>query len=298
MKNKILQEKIEHSLHLISCWHEAFGGDIYVAFSGGIDSLVLLHLTRLILPNTVGVFADTGLEYPEIRSFVKTIDNIVWVKPTMLFTDVIEKYGYPVISKLVAVKVERLKNASEKNKKTTNLYLTGYTSTGKHSPTWKLAEKWKFLIDAPFKISGKCCDVIKKGPMLKFQKKHGLVPMIGMLGSESLSRRLKQHKLSCYNEYDTKNPKSNPLLNWNTSDVWEYIKLKNIPYSKIYDKGVTSTGCMYCMFGITHEKEPNRFQLMEKTHPKHWNYCINKLGCGRVLDYIGVPYTEKQRTLF
>jgi hypothetical protein len=29
---------------------------------------------------------------------------------------------------------------------------------------------------------------------------------------------------------------------------------------------------------------------MELTHPKEYDYCINKLGCGKILDYLGVPY--------
>lgn len=32
---------------------------------------------------------------------------------------------------------------------------------------------------------------------------------------------------------------------------------------------------------------------MEKTHPKQYKYCIEKLGIGRVLSFIGVPYTTK-----
>lgn len=47
---------------------------------------------------------------------------------------------------------------------------------------------------------------------------------------------------------------------------------------------------MYCMFGVHLEEEPNRFQRMQQTHPRQYDYCINRLGCGRVLDFIGVPY--------
>ena len=47
---------------------------------------------------------------------------------------------------------------------------------------------------------------------------------------------------------------------------------------------------MFCMFGLHLEKQPNRFQRMALTHPKQHNFCVNKLDCGKVLDYIGVPY--------
>lgn len=45
------------------------------------------------------VFVDTGLEYPEIKQFVSKFPNVDIIKPKMPFHQVIEKYGYPVVSK-------------------------------------------------------------------------------------------------------------------------------------------------------------------------------------------------------
>ena len=47
---------------------------------------------------------------------------------------------------------------------------------------------------------------------------------------------------------------------------------------------------MFCMFGAHLEKEPNRFQLMKQTHPQIYDYCINKLGLGHVLDFLNIKY--------
>ena len=74
-----------------------------------------------------------------------------------------------------------------------------------------------------------------------------------------------------------------------------------IPYASVYGEiveengrltttGAKRTGCMFCMFGIHLEKPPNRFQRMALTHPKQYDFCIHKLGCGKVLDFLGVPY--------
>lgn len=97
-----LAVKINMSMTRIRDWYNEFWGDVYVSFSGGKDSTVLLHLVRSLYPDTEAVFVDTGLEYPEIRNFVKTVDNVTWLKPEMNFKAVIKKYGYPVISKAVA----------------------------------------------------------------------------------------------------------------------------------------------------------------------------------------------------
>ena len=88
---------------------------------------------------------------------------------------------------------------------------------------------------------------------------------------------------------------------WLEQDILHYLKLTGISYCSIYEDiieekgklrttGADRTGCMFCMFGVHREKQPNRFQRMEQNHPKQYDYCINKLGCGAVLDYIGVPY--------
>ncbi|MEE1046478.1 MAG: phosphoadenosine phosphosulfate reductase family protein [Clostridia bacterium] len=87
-------------------WVNEYGEDgVYVSFSGGKDSTVLLTIAREMYPNIKAVFVDTGLEYPEIREFVKTWDNVEWIKPKLSFKQVIEKYGYPFIGKEVAERV-------------------------------------------------------------------------------------------------------------------------------------------------------------------------------------------------
>ena len=70
-------------------WYERNNGLVYVAFSGGKDSTVLLHLVRSMYPDVKAVYVDTGLEFPEIKDFVKTIENVEIIKPKILFTQVI-----------------------------------------------------------------------------------------------------------------------------------------------------------------------------------------------------------------
>lgn len=282
-----LKDKVDMSADTIEKWYDYWNGQIYVAFSGGKDSTVLLHLVRSIFPEVPAMFADTGLEFPEVRSFVKDTPNVTMVKPMMHFTKVIEKYGYPLISKQQSQYIhEYHRSHSEKHK---DILL--------HGNKWgygKIAEKWLYLLDAPFLISHKCCNRLKKYPGHKYERMTGRKIMTGNMTEESFMRRESYLKHGC-NGYNFARPVSTPLAFWTEEDIWEYIRQYNVPYSPIYDMGYTRTGCMFCMFGVHIEKEPNRFQMMEGTHPKLWNYCINKLGEGAVLDYIHVPFSNKEK---
>lgn len=97
-----LDRKISITVARIIEWYMHWGGNVYVSFSGGKDSTVLLHIVRSIFPDVPAVFSNTGLEYPEIQKFVHSFDNVITLYPSMRFTDVISQYGYPLISKEVS----------------------------------------------------------------------------------------------------------------------------------------------------------------------------------------------------
>lgn len=288
MQSQPLDIKIKMAEQRIVEWYEYFNGDIYVSFSGGKDSRVLLDIVRIAYPNVPAVFVNTGLEYPEIASFVKTIDNVVTLRPQMPFHKVIEKYGYPIISKEQAQKIREVQGGTTQHMN--DYYRNGVVKNGYKSGS--VSKKWQYLMDQQeIKVSEKCCDIMKKRPFHLYEKNTGKKPFVGTMAGESMLRSQSISKHGC-NAFGMKKPQSRPLSFWNESDVWEYIKTNNLSYSKIYDMGYDRTGCMFCMFGVHLEKYPNRFQKMEKTHPKQYKYCIEKLGLGRVLDLIGVPYTN------
>lgn len=287
-----LELKIKYTERRIQAWHDHYNGDVYVAFSGGKDSTVLLDICRRLYPDIVAVFSDTGLEYPEIRKFVKSIDNVVWIKPKMNFKEVIEKYGYPVVSKETSQKIDEIKN-------THSDLLRSKRLNGDTGGNGKVSEKWKFLVNAPFKISSKCCDKLKKNPFKLYEKQTSQKAIVGTMAVDSRLRETNYLLHGC-NSFGGREM-SSPMAFWLESDIWEYIKQFNIPYSLIYDMGYVRTGCMFCMFGVHLEKGLNRFQRMSKTHPKMYDYCINNLRLGEVMDYIGVnyrPINNSQADLF
>lgn len=126
-----LNIKIRKTEQRIREWYEHWEGNVYVSFSGGKDSTVLLDIVRHLYPNVPAVFSDTGLEYPEIKEFVKTFPNVTIVRPKHSFKEILTKYGYPIISKQVANTVdnasrwikENLTNNGGGEAKTSNYYI-------------------------------------------------------------------------------------------------------------------------------------------------------------------------------
>ena len=108
-----LELKVAKTKLRIREWVNEFGVDgVYVAFSGGKDSTVLLHIVRQLYPDVEAVFVNTGLEYPEIQRFVKTFDNVTILRPKMRFDEVIKTYGYPLLGKEIALKIEYARKGS------------------------------------------------------------------------------------------------------------------------------------------------------------------------------------------
>ncbi len=287
-----LEGKVILAQQRIREWYEHWDGQVYVSFSGGKDSTVLLHLVRDLYPDVPAVFVDTGLEFPEIRKFAMSQENVTVIRPEMRFDRVVEELGYPVGSKAISRKISDARRGVE--------WVIPYVNGTAREPRsgeksrFCLSERWRSLLDAPFNVSNKCCDVMKKAPFKVYQKQTGRKPFIGTMADESIMRRTAYLKTGC-NAFDGANPSSKPLSIWLEKDVWEYIRSRDLSYASVYDLGYDRTGCMFCMFGCHLEKAPNRFQKMKETHPRQYDYCMRSreekgLGLREVLDYIGVEY--------
>lgn len=324
MQKAPLSVKVLMTKQRIREWVREFGEDgVYVSFSGGKDSTVLLHIVREDYPGIKAVFCDTGLEFPEIKEFVKTFDNVDIIRPEMLFREVISVYGYPVISKSVAncIRGARLGQKSRIN------CLNGLNCDGSDAKSKFSKAKYKPLLDVDFRISEQCCDVMKKKPSHLYQKQTNKKPILGILAEESMLREKNWIKSGC-NAFNDKQPKSAPLSFWVENDVLQYIKQNNIKIAKPYgdvvyddnneqysfldrseDKlkttGMSRTGCIFCGFGCHLEKQ-SRWLLLRESHPKLYNYCIgggeyvngiwqpskSGLGMGHVFDQLNEVYGE------
>lgn len=288
------------------CVDETFPGQVRVSFSGGKDSTVLKHIVDSMYSDVPSIFVNTGLEYPEIQKFVREVkagkyacfnSNVEILQPEMRFDEVIKEYGYPVGSKRIAGYVETAKRTPNSKREK---WIRGEEKT-----KFVTGGKWAFLIDAPFAVSPKCCEVMKHKPINRYGKQTGRKAIIGTMATESPNREQSWLVNGC-NAFEAKTPTSQPLSFWTEQDILHYIKQFNVPYCPVYGEikiddnpevegqmnlidllgnyepqdrltttGCRRTGCIFCMFGCHLENEPNRFQRLKLTHPREYDFCIN-----------------------
>jgi 3'-phosphoadenosine 5'-phosphosulfate sulfotransferase (PAPS reductase)/FAD synthetase len=283
-----LEQKIDHSVGVVSTFMAKTDGKAYISYSGGKDSGVMLDIVRRFVDKNIpAVFCNTGNEYPEVVKFVRQTENVTVIRPEIHIRQLIEKYGFPLISKEQSQYIRQAKHTN--SEKLRNIRLNGSING-----IGKIAERWKFLINAPFDVSEKCCYFLKKKPFAKFQRQTGLYPVIGTMAGESRLRFQKWLKYGC-NSFETNLVASYPLSIWTENDVWAYIRKFNLPYCSIYDRGIRRTGCLVCGFGA-HVKGDRRFYFLKENEPKIYAHFMRMTNNGvsyrEALQYCGIDFPD------
>ncbi len=302
MQSLPLDAKIRMTARRISVFCDS--EDAYLSISGGKDSRVLDDLERRFVKSGIPrVFINTGLEYRSVRECGTKYADVV-LRPEKNFREVLTEYGYPVISKEVAQTITEarigLKNG--KNQKRIEM-LNGTLKKKDGTKSIFNIPHYKFLLDAPFRISHKCCDVMKKKPAKKYEKETGRLPILATMAEES-RLRLQKWLLHGCNAFDMKRPQSTPMAFWTENDVLEYIFKYKIDYAECYGDivpqvdesqiegqmnlydithnyegcrfcttGCKRTGCIFCLFGI--RQTPNKILQLEKQDKKLADYVLN-----------------------
>ncbi len=298
-----LDRKIMKTQARIIEWYNYFNGNVYISFSGGKDSTVLLDIARKIYPDIPAVFSNTGLEYPEVRKFAASFENVKTVYPQMTFVDVVKTYGYPIISKEVSKAIyyaRRITNDVNKENCYRKMLMGTLSSSDDKKKSVFNKEKWLPIAkDMPFLVSHYCCNVMKKSPLAKYQRQNNRYPYIATMAEESRMRKQAWLRHGC-NAFDSKKKSSQPMSFWTEQDVLEYIKRYKLSIASVYGDiiyeneinqltfenanstkrnlcttGCKRTGCVFCAYGVHLEKGETRFQRLAKTHPKQYNFCIN-----------------------
>lgn len=291
---------------------------------GGLDSITLFHFLKDIGIHVPGI-SISGLEDRSIQEIHKQLgierlksakrtDGTHWNK-----ADIIKEFGFPVLSKEIASKIELLQNPTEKNKTVRHAIITGETGAyggNRKNTRMKLSQKWlnKFGgyenetedtdYEMPdFKVSSKCCYYLKEKPCDDWAKEHHSVPYLGLMASEG-GRRAKSLKINGCNYFGKTTIRSAPFAIFSRQDILQLALDLNVPVPSIYGSierkedgtlyttKAQRTGCSMCGFGITLEKRPHRFDMLRERNEKEWAFWMYEIGWGHVLDYIGVGWED------
>jgi len=304
-KQWTLQQKVFHFYEVVSSYYNHCESKVYLGFSGGKDSCLMVALADKLCdindwPRIPLVFNNTTNEHAEILEFVKTFgDRVTWLRPKMTFAQTLEKYGYPLISKEQSQFISEAKNT--KSDKLRDIRLNGAKriskNNGREYISGKISEKWKYMVFEDIEITSKCCDILKKEPVKRYEKETGLNAIIGTTTDESSLRKQQYNIQGTCNVYGKRNI-SKPLSIFTEEDVWELIDLLKVEICSIYYdqiiegelvKGEERTGCAYCGFGVQYEKPDNtKFHRLHKREPKRFFSIMDKLGFRNALSKVNV----------
>ena len=88
-----------------------------------------------------------------------------------------------------------------------------------------------------------CCKIRKTNPLNKFLKT--LDGWITSIRKDQTENRM-DAKVFEIDYLHGKILKVNPILNWSSEEIWDYINDNSVPYNKLHDVGYPSIGCAPC----------------------------------------------------
>lgn len=303
---------------------------------GGLDSIVLLMFLRSIGID-VPAISVSALEDRSIQRVHESL-GVIKIMPGKPKVDVLNEFGFPVISKKIAGRIDTLQNPTEKNKTVRHAIITGECGEQGHfakNSRMKLPQKWLELFAgyenenegvnykiAPFKVSNKCCLYMKEKPCDEWAREHESRPFLGLMASEGGQREEALVEHGC-NYFGKDVIRSAPFAPFLRQDLLQlaldlkvpvpeiYGEIRRKPDGTLYTTGAQRTGCTMCGFGVHLEERPHRFDKLRERNPEEWEFWMyrcctdpvtgEKFGWGRVLDYIGVGWEDwpaVQMTIF
>lgn len=240
-----LEKKIKKSIERLKAFEPDEG--YYLAFSGGKDSVTCKALLDMSGCKYDATYRVTSVDPPELVRFIKN------VHPDVIRE--IPRYSDTYINQKLA---------------------------GKPITMWNLIPE-KLL--PPTRAARYCCQKLKESGG------DGRMTVTGVRWAESVNRQLNQGAVviqgtsnlpednkenfrigqrhggliltndnensrrlveQCYKRHKTT---VNPIIDWEDSEVWEFIKVNGIPYCELYDEGFHRLGCVGCPMARTHGRE-------------------------------------------
>ena len=206
----VTHDKVQRAIDRLRAFEPPEG--YYVAFSGGKDSQCIYHLCKQAGVKFDAHYNVTSVDPPELVRFVRE--------------------QYPDVSR----DIPRDKN-------------------GQPITMWSLIVKNGM---PPTRFVRYCCKEIKE------TSGKGRLTVTGVRWAESVRRANKQGVVTTFKSqilnddnaetrryveqcYRTRKTLINPIVDWSTADVWEYLNdVAKVPHCSLYDKGLERLGCIGC----------------------------------------------------
>ena len=248
----VAQEKIDNALAIIE---EAAGhGKMALAFSGGSDSMVLLDLAAKTGKDITVVWADSQMEYPETRTYIR---------------ETAEAHGLPLrIAMATRTPLQQWQQ-------------TGWPMLGKQP-----ARLWNQTnAGAGFKCNvSECCRSMKINPARTMTRNLGCgVQLTGQRGQQDDAlrgfRTFKDGAI--FLQARDRMWIANPLIGWEDADITAYRIAEDLPEHPARARGAKHIGCVFCGGGAQYNN--SRYRILRKTWPEAWDQFMVQWGGGLVI---------------
>ena len=223
-----LTKKIDSALKRIETFHPPEG--LYLAFSGGKDSVVCKRLLDMAGVQYDAHYRVTSVDPPELVRFIRDaypevereVPQDDQGKPITMWNLIPRKLMPP--TRLVRYCCEELKESGGEGRMT----VTGVR--------WAESRNRQGNQGVVTIMSRSIQKEIPDNADFRPTRQGGLM----LMNDNDENRRLIE---SCYRRHKTT---LNPIIDWTDKEVWRFIRQERVPYCRLYDEGFRRLGCIGC----------------------------------------------------
>lgn len=240
-----VRTKVENAIKRLQSFEPPEG--YYVAFSGGKDSQCIYHLCQMAGVKFDAHYNVTSVDPPELVQFIKRqYPEVIFDLPRyadgsrITMWNLIPKKGMPP-TRIVRYCCEELKESNGEGR----VVVTGvrWAESARRKASHNVAS-----------IKG------KPKATEKMAQEFGADYRINKSGALVLNDDNDPARRMVENCYRTQKVLVNPIVDWETEDVWTYLNdIVKVPHCHLYDQGYKRLGCIGCPMNTNAAAELERW---------------------------------------